>query len=135
MLFYIPYYIILLLVCIGLSHVTSCCMYCSHCHCVCPYSAVFCVATVTSCLFIPATVYCTVLCATCHRVALCGSAATTVNASVNMLYSGSCCKVSDTVYATVLCAVQLLHIEQLLSFCMPVFCVAATCCTVAHVIQ
>ena len=73
--------------------------------------AVFCVATVISYHFIPPLCTAQYCVGTCHRVASCGSVATTVNASVNMLYSGSCCTVSDTVYATVLCV--------------------AACCTVA----
>ena len=74
------------------------------------------------------------------QCAACCTVAAIVNASVlgcHMSYSCSCCVVTATVYATVLCVAvccTVAHVVQLLSLCMPVFCVAAyhcQCCTVA----
>ena len=120
MLFYIPYCIILPLVSIGLSHVASHCMCCSHCHWV-RHSVLSCPSCFMSFYSCHCVLHSVVL---PHTIEFCRHFKCYSVKCCHMLYSGSCCKVA----ATVLCC-RMLYSEQLLPFCMPVFCVA-TCCTV-----
>ena len=117
----------------ALPHAVQLLMLYSCCHCVCQCSVL---PRYVKLHAVAAIVYTTVLC-----VAACCTVEQLLPFCIPVFCVATChtvCRtVAATMYATVLCVTacrKLLHIVQLLPFCMPVLCVAV-CREVTHVVQ